>query len=86
MNVMLLEQQSLGGFGGLMVGQRPTLQWLQPPMMVTPRGYPSHQPMMFGANRGSRSQQLDHYSIFLDKPVGAGSFSVVYRGQDHRTG
>jgi len=71
--------------GGFMVGQRPSVQWLQPQIVVPQVAYHQQQ-MMFGANRHSRSKQLDHYSIFLDQPVGAGSFSVVYRSKDNRNG
>jgi hypothetical protein len=82
MNVVLLEQQTMGGFT---VGQRPSVQWVQPQLKMAQHNY-LQSPIIFGTNRHSRSKQLDHYSIFLDKPVGAGNFSVVYRSQDNRTG
>jgi hypothetical protein len=87
MNVMVLEHQQM--MGGLMVSPRPSMQWALSPQVavVSPKTY--HAPtMMFGMGKQQQPRvcQMDHYTIFLDQAVGAGSSSVVYRAKDTRTG
>lgn len=82
MNVMLLEQVPMSA---QLMGMRPSLQWVQPQLMMPQASFMPPQIMM-GVNRLHHHKQLDNYTILLDQPVGTGSFSVVYRAKDNRNG
>jgi hypothetical protein len=87
MNVMVLEHQQM--MGGLMYPPIPSRQWTISPQfaIVSPKAYHCPAKMLgMPKQQHPRVQQIDHYTIFLDKAVGTGSSSVVYRAKDTRTG
>jgi len=53
--------------------------------MVPNVSYPVQQ-LVFGVSpHTSKTQQVDCYTIFLDKKVGSGCSSIVYKAKDNRT-